>query len=156
MLDDLLSGLTIFDETTSASFLLEIDGLTLGRFSEVSGLAINVDVEEYQEGGENGFVHKFPGRMTWPNLTFKKGLTREDTFFAWVHSSVGTGAVARSGKISRSTAAVTLLSPRGIRLRRWNVVDAFPVRWTGPSFSSSSSEAAMEELEIAHHGFYAF
>lgn len=152
MLDGMLGSLSTFDEATSSSFLIEVDGLTIGRFTEVSGLSINIDVEEYKEGGENGFVHKFPGRMTWPNITFKKGVTSDDAFMKWVQASVGTGA-ASSGKVARSTAAITLLSPTGKRLRGWNIVDAFPVRWTGPNFSSSSSEVVMEELEIAHHGF---
>jgi len=153
MLDSILGLFTMFDETTAASFLVEVDGLPIGRFTEVSGLSLEIDVEEYEEGGENGFVHKFPGRMKWPNITLKRGVTMEDWFMAWVESSVGTGAAIRSGKTTRSTAAITLLSPMGIRLRRWNIVDAFPVRWTGPNFSRSSTEVAMEELEIAHHGF---
>lgn len=152
---DVTSLFTTFDETTAATFLIEVDGYTIGRFLEVSGLAINVEVEEYKEGGENGFVHKFPGRLTWPNITFKKGVTKSDTFMSWLQTSVGTGAAGRSGQITRTTAAITLLSPRGSRLRKWNVVDAFPVRWTGPNFSTSSSEVAIEELEIAHHGFTA-
>ena len=41
----------------------------------------------------------------------------------------------------------------GQRLRRWNLVDAFPVKWTGPTFAASGSESLSEELEIAHHGF---
>ncbi|MDC3332360.1 phage tail protein, partial [Ilumatobacter sp.] len=32
---------------------------------------------------------------------------------------------------------------------------AFPVKWTGPSFSASSTDMAEEQLEIAHHGFRA-
>ena len=48
------------------------------------------------------------------------------------------------------------LGPDGVtRLRKWNVVDALPVRWTGPSFASDATGAAVEELEIAHHGFRA-
>ena len=32
-------------------------------------------------------------------------------------------------------------------------VDAMPIRWAGPTFSSDASDAAVEEVEIAHHGF---
>ena len=42
-------------------FLFEVDGVQIGVFQEVSGLELQVAVKEYEEGGENGFVHKFPG-----------------------------------------------------------------------------------------------
>jgi phage tail-like protein len=139
--------------TYQATFLVEVDGVELGRFLEVSGLQIDVEVEQYTEGGENGFVHKLPGRMTWPNLVLKRGITKEDVFMSWLQDSVGDGMAERKGKSKRTTAAVTLLGPDGTRLRAWNVSDAMPVRWTGPSFSVDAATAAVEELEIAHHGF---
>jgi phage tail-like protein len=146
-----------WDGAYLATFLVEIDNqIELGRFSEISGLQIDVQVEEYTEGGENGFVHKLPGRMTWPNLVLKRGVTKEDVFMNWLQDYVGDGMAARSGKSKRTTLAVTLLGPDGVtRLRKWNVVDAMPVRWTGPSFASDATGAALEELEIAHHGFKA-
>ena len=112
----------------------------IGRFNEVSGLQIDVDVEEYTEGGENGFVHKLPGRMTWPNLVLKRGITKDDVFMKWLQDAVGDGMAERSGKSKRTTAAMTLLGPDGMtRLRKWNVVDAMPVRWTGPTFASDAT-----------------
>ena len=140
-----------------ATFLVEIDDqIEIGRFSEVSGLQIDVDVEEYVEGGENGFVHKLPGRMKWPNLVLKRGITKDDVFMKWFQDAVGDGMAERSGKSKRTSAAITLLGPDGTtRLRKWNIVDAMPVRWTGPSFATDSTGAAVEELEIAHHGFRA-
>jgi phage tail-like protein len=45
------------------------------------------------------------------------------------------------------------LGPGGERLRAWEFFDAFPVKWKGPDFAVSSTDMAMEELEIAHHGF---
>ena len=33
------------------SFLIEIDGLVVGGFSECSGLAVETEIFEYREGG---------------------------------------------------------------------------------------------------------
>ena len=44
-------------------FTFEIDGTTIGAFTEVSGLAVQLDVEELAEGGQNGYQHKLLGRM---------------------------------------------------------------------------------------------
>ena len=76
---------------TAASFLFEVDGVQIGVFSQVSGLEVRVEVATYQEGGENGFVHKLPGRMTWPHVVLKRGITDSDALFAWVNKTAGGG-----------------------------------------------------------------
>ena len=53
-------------------FAEQVLGLALmpwQRWLLLHGLELNVETEQYEEGGENGFVHKFPGRMSWPNIT---------------------------------------------------------------------------------------
>lgn len=139
----------------AATFLVEVDGLEIGRFTEVSGLQVEVGVETVAEGGQNGFVHKLPSRMTWPNLVLRRGLTQTDNLLQWLGRSSGDGFAGAGNKVTRSTAAVTLVSTAGTRLRSWEVDGAFPVRWKGPEFAVASSDMAMEELEIAHHGFVA-
>src|SRR6478609_5236490 len=140
---------------TGATFLVEVDGVEIGRFMEVSGLQVTVGIEEISEGGENSYVHKLPGRMTWPNLVLKRGITQQDTLLTWLNKSSGEQFAANSNTLTRSTAAITLMGPSGDRLRAWNFDGAFPVKWTGPSFAADSNEMAVEELEIAHHGFRA-
>ena len=115
--------------------------------------SVDIEVEEIQEGGENGFVHKLPGRMTWPNIVLKRGLTRSNNLFAWLQQSSGSGFTKENNKLTRCTASVSLLDAAGQRLRQWDFVDAFAVQWTGPSFDATSTDPATEELEIAHHGF---
>jgi phage tail-like protein len=137
----------------SPMFLFEVDGVQIGVFQEVSGLELQVAVKEYEEGGENGFVHKFPGRSSWPHIVMKSGVTNSDALFQWVSKSSGEGFAAAGNKITRSTGAITAIGTDGTRLRSWDIQGAFPVRWRGPNFNSGSSEALQEELEIAHHGF---
>ena len=143
------------DGVTAATFLFEVDGVEIGRFSEVSGLQVDVAVEEVEEGGQNSFVHKMPGRMTWPHITLKRGVTQNDTLITWLNRSSGEQFAANSSSLERSTAAITLLDAAGNRLRAWEFDGAFPVKWTGPSFAAGSSDHAAEEIEIAHHGFRA-
>jgi phage tail-like protein len=139
---------------TAATFLVEVDGVNIGRFSEVSGLQVEVEVEQYKEGGVNGFSHHLPGRMTWPNLVLKRGITYDDNLLNWFHQTTGEAFVTE-GKVLRTTAAVTMISSAGKRLRSWNLTDAVPVRWSGPTFAATAEEQPTEELEVAHHGFEA-
>ena len=140
---------------TSATFLFEVDGVEIGRFMEVRGLEVTVETEDLHEGGQNSFTHKLPGRMTWPNIVLKRGVTQNDTLLEWLNKSSGEQFAANGNKLQRSTAAVTLIGPSGTRLRSWEFDGAFPVKWTGPSFAVASSDMAVEELEITHHGFRA-
>ena len=143
------------ERVTASTFLFEVDGVEIGRFMEVSGLEVTVGVEELEEGGENNYVHKLPGRMTWPNITLKRGITQNDTLLSWLNKSSGEQFAASGNKLERSTAAITLLGPSAQRLRAWEFDGAFPVKWKGPDFAVTSSDMATEQLEITHHGFRA-
>jgi len=143
------------ERISSATFIVEVDGVEIGRFMEVSGLEVSVAVEEVPEGGENSFVHKLPGRMTWPNIVLKRGVTQNDNLLTWLNKSSGEQFAANSNTLTRSTAAIVLMGPGAARLRSWPFDGAFPVKWTGPRFAVGSTDAAAEELEIAHHGFRA-
>ena len=66
---------------------------------EVSGLEVNVAVEEIDEGGENSYVHKLPGRMTWPNITLKRGITQSDSLLTWLNKSSGEQFAANGNKL---------------------------------------------------------
>ena len=138
---------------TSSTFLLEVDDVEIGLFSEVRGLQVEVEVETFREGGENGFEHKFPGRMSWPDLVLRGGLTKSDNLFAWMRKTAGEGFEGNRYKLTRSTASVTLMDPVGNRLRSWEIEDAFPVKWNGPELNVNSFAEPQEELVVAHHGF---
>jgi phage tail-like protein len=143
-------------EPPSASrFLFEVDGVEIGVFREISGLSVTVSYEEIHEGGQNGFAHKVPGRMSWPNLVFRRGITESDALFDWLSKSSGEGFAGNSNKLQRATGAVTAIDSTGGRLRSWEFIDVFPVRWKGPDFQADSNEPLVEELEVAHHGFRA-
>lgn len=139
----------------SNRFQLMVDGVEIGVFLEVTGLELHVGVEEFAEGGQNGYVHKFPGRMSWPNLVFRRGITQSDALFDWVGRSSGEGFAAGGSKLARTTGAVSLVGDDGKPLRSWSLIEPFPVRWTGPRLSAKDSAALEEEVEVAHHGFKA-
>jgi phage tail-like protein len=134
-------------------FLFEVDGVEIGVFREVRGLQVSVNVEEIREGGQNGFVRLVPGRMNWPHLIFRRGITQSDALFDWLAKSSGEGFAGAGNKLTRSTGAVTSITDSGARLRSWEFIDVFPIRWQGPDFEASSVVPLEEELEVAHHGF---
>jgi phage tail-like protein len=134
-------------------FVFTVDGLTIGAFTEVSGLSVQIDVEELPEGGQNQFVHKLPGRMKWPNLVLKRGITNSDNLFEWFQRSSGDGFAGAGNALERRNGAISLADAKGRMVRTWRFTQAYPVKWTGPRFSASSRDLAVEELEVCHHGF---
>jgi phage tail-like protein len=134
-------------------FIFTVDGLTIGAFTEVSGLSVQIDVEEVAEGGQNQYTHRLPGRMKWPNLVLKRGVTNADNLFEWFAQSSGEGFAGAGNKIQPRNGAVSLLDAAGNPVRTWRFTDAYPVKWTGPRLAASSRDLAVEELEVCHHGF---
>lgn len=143
------------DLPTATGFAFEVDGVTIGVFREVSGLQVTLETEEILEGGQNSYVHQLPGRMTWDPIVFRRGLTNNDALFDWFKKSSGEGFAETGDKLERLTGAIVAMTYTGRRLRAWEIIDAFPVRWKGPDFGSEKHEALEEELEIVHHGFRA-
>ena len=82
----------------ASTFVVDVDGTTIGHFTEVQGLELEIEVESIEEGGVNGFVHKVPGRMKWPNITLKRGITDSDALFAWMEESSGDGFAKNSNE----------------------------------------------------------
>lgn len=134
------------DPGTTVFFSLSIDGESLGHFSQCEGLSSQVEVEQRQEGGNNGFVWQLPTRVTFSTIRLTRPLTPETTKVARWISSVQTG-------ITRPTGQITALRPDGSEIARWGLIDVLPVSWQGPSFNPAQPAVATEVLEIAHHGF---
>jgi phage tail-like protein len=141
------------DLATGSRFLFEVDGVEIGIFGSVSGLQVSVATEEITEGGQNGFVHRVPGRFSWPNIVLKRGLTQADALFDWMQKVSGDGFAANNNAVTRMTGAITAIGDDGTRIRSWNLDAVLPVRWKGPDFDVANSAPLSEELEICHHGF---
>lgn len=140
-----LSGVRL-DPYLGYNFLVEVDGLLVGGFREVRGLEASVEIKEYAEGGENGYLHKLPGETRYPNLTLSRGLTDLDTLWVWFND-------VASGIIVRRNLSILLLDQQRIPAMWWDVRDALPVKWSGPQLNAAGgSEVATESIELVHRG----
>ena len=128
-------------------FRVEIEGFVMGGFSEASGLQVEVETEDYNEGGANGFTHKLPKLRKYPNVILKRGLTDSDALWKWLHS-VGT----KGSSIERKMVRLILLDNEGKEKITWRCLRAYPVKWSGSDFKADSGNLAVETLELAHCG----
>jgi phage tail-like protein len=122
------------------------DGASVkGSFSEVSGLEAEVGAIEYRTGSEPNRVRKLPGLSKFGNITLRRGIIGDLTFWNWLVN-------AMQGNVQRTTVAIILLDENRSPVMRWNFTRAWPRKWTGPVLNAKNNEIAMETLEICHEG----
>lgn len=126
-------------------FVVEINGTQVGGFSEVTGLEVRTEVDEYREGGVNEYVHKLAKETRYQNLTLKRGITDATEMWDWHQQIV-------NGDIQRKTVSVVLLDSQRQEKWRWVFRDAYPVKWNGSDLNATSNTVVVESVELAHHG----
>jgi phage tail-like protein len=121
---------------------------TIGGFSDVSGLGTEMILMEYRNGNEkNNHVRKVPGLHKAADATFKRGIVGATNFWAWIKAT-------RTSPATQRTVTVTLLDEQRNPVMVWRLLNARPMKWTGPTLAAkSSSDVAMEELVVASEGF---
>lgn len=132
------------DKLGENHFVLEITGLAIGAFREITGLQMEREILEYTEGGHNDFIHRLPGRVKYPNLVLKRGVTNQDELMKWFWQTQDTP--------ERKDVTVKLVDPSTQVMRTWAFKQAYPVKWIGPNLNAGSDSAATEQLELVHAG----
>ncbi len=128
------------------NFLIEIDGVIQGGFSEASGLTTDTNVIEYREGNEqHGTTRKLPGLIKYNNIVLKRGWTDNRALWEWRKKVI-------DGQTSRTTGTITLMNEARQPALRWTFREGWPSKWEGPALNAKTSEVAIETLEIAHEG----
>jgi phage tail-like protein len=131
------------------NFLIEIEGVLAGGFSECSGLQVETEVYEYREGGVNEYVHRFIGSTKYPPLILKRGISDISGLWNW-HQQVTEGINQRS--FQRRNGTIYLIDKQKNPVMWWNFKEALPYKWTGPEFRADSGNVAFETIELAHRG----
>jgi phage tail-like protein len=139
------TGKRLVDPYRNFTFMLELDGIEQGFFSDCSGFGSSTEPIEYREGAENTTVRKLPGLTKHTNITLKWGVTDSQELYDWYRSIV-------QGKIERKNGSIILLSLDGEPKVRWNFFQGWPTKWDGPDFTAKGNDVAIETLEIAHEG----
>jgi len=122
-------------------FLVEIDQVVQAGFSDCSGLGVSVEVIQYREGGDVATVRKLPGKVTYPDIVLKWGVTDSRELYDWHFEVV-------QGTVERRPVSIILIGDDGEEKVRWNLYDAWPSVWKGPDFSGLGKDVAIESLTL--------
>ena len=121
------------------------DAITLGIFTEVTGLEVEVEVERVAEGGVNTHWHNLPGRAKVSDITLKNGIMVNNALWAWFKEIL-------QGKYTRKHITITMVSEDGDKFHSWQFANALPVKWTGPQLRTGQTELAIQSLQLTHEG----
>jgi len=128
-------------------FSIELEGIESAKFLYCEGLEAYTSVFEINEGGLNTNSHKFTGKIRYPNIILKNGVTENSDLFNWFKD---TGSADK--KIERKNGSIIMYNPKGEEIKRWNFFKAIPCRWKGPILGFKEKIIAVESIEIAHEG----
>jgi phage tail-like protein len=131
-----------------------------GGFAEVSGLNAELEVETYQEGGNNVAPLRFAKVGKYPNVVLKRGVTARTDLWDW-HLQVLEG----SAPVTRKSGIIILFDRGGpgagnpilgglprIPIAAWYLSKALPERVQGPQLDAKGNSVAIETLELSHQG----
>ncbi|MFI9274119.1 phage tail protein [Kitasatospora sp. NPDC052896] len=76
---------------SASTFVIQVDGIQVATFSELSGINTEVESVEYISTGRDGIVHtKQYGKTKPPTVTLKRGLDTQTYMWSW-HQAVLQG-----------------------------------------------------------------
>lgn len=124
------------------NFKLVINGVTEGRFTECSDLAVRVQTIKYREAGQNQIVHSLGGPVEYADVVLRYGLTTSRELWEWMMKSA-------AGTVERRNVSIIMLDSAGVtESLRWNLIEAWPCEWRGAPLDALARTVAIETLRL--------
>lgn len=132
-------------EFLGSQFGLEIDGVELARFTAVSGLGYESEIVTFQDTLADGKVitRKRPGRISFPDIVLKRGLSADNALVEWYQSVV-------DGQVERKSGSVVIYDQTSAEIGRWNFENGWIAKWSASDLDAGSDDIMIEEVTIAH------
>lgn len=134
------------DPYVNFNFLVELEGIVQAGFRECTGMEATTEVIDHRQGGDNTTVYKLPGKTSYGDITLKWGLTDSPELWNWRRLVI-------EGRVQRKNGSIVVYDlANRTEVVRWNFVNAWPTKWTGPELNAVANEVALESLVLAHEG----
>jgi phage tail-like protein len=117
------------------------------EFQSITGLSVDLETEEFAEGGQNRFKHKLPTRAKYPNLVLKRGLLSNSNLIKWCRDAI------ENGVFTPVEVNIVLLNPERQPLMAWNLTNVYPIKWNVDTFNAEESKIVIETIECSYNSF---
>ena len=114
-------------------------------FKEVSGLGIELETEDIQEGGGYGYVYRLPKPAKARNLVLKRAVRNApDELIEWINNAVS------NFRFDPWDIIVSLVDEEGGYVKKWKFFGAYPLKVNYSGFDSTKNELVIQTLELAY------
>ena len=136
------------DPYAAYRFRVEIDAITVSDFLDVAGLDGTIETIEFREGSARGGFEQLSGSVHYDHVVLVRALDDSHELYDWWKQARDEGAEA-----ARRNASVVLMDERGNDRSRWNISNAWPVRYAVGPFASARPAPLVETVTLVHEGF---
>ena len=114
-------------------------------FQEVSGLGMEISSAEYRAGNaRDNAPMKITGMYKVPDVTLKRGVLGILDLYTWLDE------VRNGSQKARRTVTIELQNEdHSGTVLTWKLMEARPIKYTGPSLNGKGNEIAIEELTLS-------
>ena len=114
------------------------------RFQEVTGLNVDVGLDTYNEGGENRFVHRLPGRNRYSDLVLKRGMMLVSGLSAWCVDSI------ENFNYQPTNILISLLNEDHLPVSSWYVTNAIPIKYEISGLNAEQNQIVIESITLRY------
>lgn len=132
------------DPYRSFRFKVEIDGIKIASFAEATIPDSTTESVDYREGMDLPYPRKLSGPTKYGNLTLKKGLTDSMDLYEWRKQVEVSGASK-----ARKSISVVLVDEEGNDKSRWDIMEAWPIKYSPSGFDAKGNAVMIETFELA-------
>lgn len=128
-------------------FRVEIDGIQIASFSDVTMPDTTTTAVEYREGTDAPFPRQLSGMIKYGNITLKKGTTDSLDLYNWRKLVEEKGALP-----ARKNVSIILIDEGGDDKARWDIKEVWPIKYQASELSAKGNDILVETLELVHEG----
>jgi phage tail-like protein len=93
-----------------------------------------------------------PTVVKFTNITLKVIATDDIDLYQWYQKCNEDMGDPRQWAQNRKTGSVVAYDQQGSEKARWNIVNCYPCKYTGPTLTASGGDMANETIELVHEG----
>jgi phage tail-like protein len=130
-------------------FSLSLGGKSVANFKECDGLGSESDVVEHKSVDAQGkpSIQKIPGITHWPDISLKRGIDSNMELWNWRDQVITSGAIT-----ARTDVTISILDATNTPVTTFNVIAAWPSKYSTAGLSAGGSDALIEEVTLVHEG----
>lgn len=117
------------------------------RFQEVSGLDVEMEMENFIEGGENRFTWQLPKRTRYTDITLKRGMFIGSPVIKWCRDAF------ENFLFSPANLHIALLNEQHAPVMTWYVVHAIPKKWSVSGLNAQDNSIMVESITLSYQYF---